>query len=149
MWCFSYEHQSDPTEFGYALAVARQVIEEIRRSGDFFYKVFRGVSPRLAQYDKLSEPFDFYLVSLSRHRDHGPQWKAYGDMGRGFAIGLSPSLFQPDRNELYEEANKNLHVGRVIYGQIDTAARHRSAIAKATEITSRIGSANKIGRAHV
>jgi hypothetical protein len=50
-----------------------------------------------------------------------------------FAIGFGPSLFQPDRNELYEEANRNLHIGRVIYGAMDAGARHRRAIAKAAE----------------
>ncbi len=142
MWCFSHQHQSDPTEFEYALAVARQVIQEIGQSDDFFTKHFTACLQDLLDTNKLSGPFDFYLFSLSRHRDHGTQWDAFGDKGRGFAIGFAPSLFQPDRNELYEEANKNLHIGRVIYGDIETAARHRLATAKAAEITSRIGSAN-------
>jgi hypothetical protein len=90
----------------------------------------------------LSGPFDFYLFSLSRHRDHARQWTEYGNEGAGFAIGFGPGLLQPDKDDLYEEANKNLHIGRVIYGDAATAARHRDAIVRAAEITSRVGNAH-------
>jgi hypothetical protein len=141
-WCFSHQHQSDPNEFEYSLRVAQDVIRELGASSDFFTHHFCGCLDDLLERNKLSGPFEFYLASFSRHRDHGPQWKEYGDGARGFAIGLAPSLFQPDINVVFPEANKNLHVGRVVYGDADTSARHREAIAKAAEITSRIGMAN-------
>jgi hypothetical protein len=40
---------------------------------------------------------------------------------------------------LYEEANKNLHIGRVVYGDVPTAARHERSVQSAAEITSRVG----------
>ena len=58
---------------------------------------------------------------------------------RACAIGFAPSLFQPDRNDLDKEPTKNLHVGRVIYGDSATANRHRVVVAHAAEITSRVG----------
>jgi len=141
-WCFSHQHQSDPNEFEYSFRVAREAIREVGACSDFFTHHFCGCLDDLLERHKLSGPFEFYLASFSRHRDHGPQWKEYGDGGKGFAIGLAPSLFQPDIDVLFPEANKNLHVGRVVYGDADTSARHREAIAKAAEITSRIGMAN-------
>jgi hypothetical protein len=43
---------------------------------------------------------------------------------------------------LNEQANENLHVGRVIYGDGPTEERHRRVIESAAEITSRIANAN-------
>ena len=96
----------------------------------------------LLAVNKLSGPLEFYLFSVSQHRDHGPQWKEYGRDGTGFAIALSSALFQPDKDDLYEQANKNLHIGRVVYGDEPTFARHKLAIRAAAKITSRVGRAN-------
>ena len=141
-WCFSHQHQKDPNEFEYSLRVARKVIREVGASSDFFTHHFCACLDDLLETNKLSGPYEFYLASFSRHRDHGPQWREYGDGGKGFALGLAPSLFQPDIAVPFPEANKNLHVGRVVYGDTETSARHRDAIAKAAEITSRVGMAN-------
>jgi hypothetical protein len=141
-WCFSHQQQRDPNEFEYSLRMAREVIQEVGKSSDFFTHHFCACLDDLLETNKLSGPFEFYLSSFSRHRDHGPQWKEYGDGGKGFAIGLAPSLFQPDIDTLFPEANKNLHIGRVVYGDDHTCARHRAAIAKAAEITSAIGPAH-------
>jgi hypothetical protein len=56
--------------------------------------------------------------------------------------GLSPALFQPDKDDLFEEANKNLHIGRAVYGDHATAARHARSVQFAADITSRIGCAH-------
>lgn len=140
-WFFSHLQQSDKREFEYALGVARQVLREVGQTGDFLMDNFCACVDDMIETSGLASPFEFYLLSLSSHRDHPPQWQQYGDEGRGYAIGFAPSLFQPDRDELYDEANKNLHMGRVIYGDAATAARHRLAIASAAEIASRIGNA--------
>lgn len=141
-WCFSHEQQKDEAEFEYALTVARRAIKELGKTDDFFTHHYCGCLDDMLERNKLSGPFEFYLFSVSRHRDHGPQWRDYGHRGQGYAIGLSPALFQPDKDDLYDEANKNLHIGRVVYGDTETEARHRLAIGRAAEITSRIGRAN-------
>jgi hypothetical protein len=141
-WCFSHQQQKDPNEFEYSLRTAREVIWEVGSSSDFFTHHFCACLDDLLETNKLSGPFEFYLSSFSRHRDHGPQWNEYGDNSKGYAIGLAPSLFQPDIATLFPEANKNLHVGRVVYGDEDTCARHRATIAKAAEITSVVGTAH-------
>jgi hypothetical protein len=90
----------------------------------------------------LDTPFEFYLFSLSRHREDERQWQEYGHGGRGFAIGFAPGLFAANKTELHEQANENVHVGRVTYGEAATAARHRRVIERAAEITSRVAWAN-------
>jgi hypothetical protein len=108
-WCFSHAQQKDPTEFEYALRVAMDVLRRQGASDDFFRHQFAECVIDMLQVNKPSGPFEFYLFSVSRHRNHGPQWQAYGQAGTGYAIGLSPTLFQPDKDDLYEEANKTLH----------------------------------------
>lgn len=142
IWCFSHLHQRDRTEFEYSLAIARRVITKLGGNEDFFIKHFCGCLDDLLDNNSFTEAFEFYLFSLSRHRDDRQQWEEYGDAARGFAIGFAPALFQPDRNELNEQANENVHVGRVIYGDAATEIRHHRGIERAAEITSRVGHAN-------
>src|SRR3954452_10322625 len=124
LWCFSHLHQSDPKEFGYSLAGALDVIRQVGKSDDFWVRHFCGCLEDMLETNGLASPFDFYLFSLSRHRDDPGQWRVYGKAGQGFAIGVAPVLLQPDVNVLSEQANENLHIGRVIYGDRETNARH-------------------------
>jgi len=142
LWCFNHLHQRDRTEFAYSLAIARRVIKQVGQTEDFFAHHFCGCLDDLLETNSLVDTFEFYLFSLSRHRDEKRQWADYGQKGRGFAIGFAPALFQPDQTELNEQANENLHVGRVIYGDGPTEERHRRVIESAAEITSRIANAN-------
>jgi hypothetical protein len=141
VWCFRHLHQRDRTEFEYSLAIARRVIKEVGRTDEFFWHHFCGCLDDLLE-NSLVDAFEFYLFSLSRHRDDRRQWLEYGDHGRGFAIGFAPALFQPDQTELNEKANENLHVGRVIYGNEAAEARHRLVIERAAQITNRYANAN-------
>jgi hypothetical protein len=139
-WAFSHLQQKDPAEFEYALRKAMEVLKEESRNKDPIKHHFAACVIDMLETNKLSGPFEFYLFSLSRHRDHGPQWAAYGHGGTGYAIGLSPALFQPEKNDLFEEANKNLHIGRIVYGDHETEERHRRSVKAAADITSRVGS---------
>jgi Protein of unknown function (DUF2971) len=143
LWCFSHLHQSDLTEFQYSLAIVRRVIKEVGQSQDGVTRHFCGCLDDLLENNSFTETFEFYLFSLSRHRDDRQQWQKYGRQGRGFAIGFAPALFQADQTELNEQANENIHVGRVIYGDAATEERHRLVIERAAEITSRVGRANQ------
>ena len=112
-WCFSHLQQKDPAEFEYALRMAIDVLRGQSSSDDFFKHHFAECVLDMLRVNKLSGPFEFYLFSVSRHRDHGPQWAAYGHGGTGYAIGLSPALFQPDKDDLFEEANKKIFTSGV------------------------------------
>ncbi|MDA9433691.1 DUF2971 domain-containing protein [Bradyrhizobium sp. CCBAU 51627] len=143
LWCFSHLHQSDPKEFEYSLAGALDVIRQVGKSEDFWVRHFCGCLEDMLVTNGLASPFDFYLFSLSRHRDDAGQWRLYGKNGQGFAIGVAPLLLQPDTDVLSSQANENLHIGRVIYGDRETNARHRQVIRKAAAITSQVARRNR------
>ena len=101
----------------------------------------------MLELNSIKDIFEFYLFSLTRHRDDHEHWLQYGKEGKGFAIGFAPTLLQPDKDTLSDKANENLHVGRIIYGDVGTRARHRLIIERAADITSEYGHANrKLGR---
>jgi Protein of unknown function (DUF2971) len=143
IWCFNHQHQKDRTEFDYSLQIARRVITDIGKSTDGPTHYFCASLLDVLDNNSFTAAFEFYLFSLSRHEDDPKQWRDYGDKGRGFAIGFAPALFAPNEMTLHEQANENLHVGRVIYGDADTEARHRRVIEAAAEITSRVAWANR------
>ena len=143
LWCFGHQYQKDLQEFRYSLENARRVIKEVGESDDGPTHWFCACLLDMLDNNSLTDTFEFYLFSLSRHADDPRQWREYGDSGRGFAIGFAPTLFAPKQNVLNEEANENVYVGRVLYGDADTAARHRSVVSKAAHITSRVAWANR------
>jgi len=143
IWCFRHLHQRDLTEFEYSLGMARRIIKEVGNSDDFFVHLFCACLADLLDNNSLTDTFEFYMFSLSRHRDDARQWSEYGHAGKGYAIGFSPSLFQPDRTELQQNATDNLFVGRVIYGDEATDNRHRLVFRRAAEITGRYAAAHR------
>jgi len=143
LWCFEHQHQKDREEFKNSLAIARRVIAEIGNSTDKPTRYFCAGLLDMLDNNSFTATFEFYLFSLSRHRDDPQQWLEYGDKGRGFAIGFAPRLFAPTQTVLNEEANENVHVGRVLYGDAATGARHRLVVEKAASITSKVAWANR------
>jgi hypothetical protein len=143
LWCFSHLYQRDRTEFEYSLTIARRVIKEVAQSKDGVTRHFCACLDDLLENNFFPNTFEFYLFSLSRHRDDTQQWHTYGQQGRGFAIGFAPALFQATQTGLNEQANENIFVGRVIYGDAAIAERHRRVIERAADITSRVARANR------
>ena len=141
-WCFSHLHQSDPNEFEYSLDLARQVLQRGMKREDFFESSLCGCLEDMLKLRGLAGPFDFYLFSLSRHRDDPGQWETYGDHRRGFAIGFGPALLQPTHATPLPNANENLWLGRVLYGNDQTLARHQLVLDQACAIAKRIGHKN-------
>jgi hypothetical protein len=128
LWCFLHSQQSDDREVRYSLEIARRVIRQEALHRDPSVKsLLLGLDGILGS-NPMGERFDFYFFSLSRHRDDAGQWDEYGDKRKGFAIGFSPALFQPDREELAPCPNKNVFVSEVIYGRDATRARHRRSV---------------------
>lgn len=143
LWCFGHQHQKDRTEFDYSLQIARRVIREVANCDDGPTRHFCASLIDVLDNNSFTDTFEFYLFSLSRHEDDPKQWRDYGHGGRGYAIGFSPALFAPTETKLKQQANENLHVGRVIYGDAATESRHREVIATAASITSRVAWANR------
>jgi hypothetical protein len=143
IWCFGHQHQKDRTEFEYSLQIARRVIREVGDCDDDPIHHFCASLTDVLDNNSFAATFEFYLFSLSRHEDDPKQWREYGKGGRGFAIGFSPALFAPTEMTLKEQPNENLHVGRVIYGDVATEERHRSVIVTAASIASRVAWNNR------
>jgi hypothetical protein len=143
LWCFGHQYQKDVQEFQYSLDIARRVINEVGESDDRPTHCFCACLLDMLDNNSFTDTFEFYLFSLSRHTDDPQQWREFGDAGRGFAIGFAPSLFAPTQNDLNEQANKNLYVSRVLYGDAQTTARHRSVVSEAARITSRVAWENR------
>ena len=123
--------------------IARRVIKEVGSTKDGPTRHFCACLIDLLDSNSINSTFEFYLFSLSRHEDDPKQWRDYGYGGRGYAIGFAPALFAPTEMTLKDQPNENLHVGRVIYGDAATEARHRLVITTAAEITSRVAWANQ------
>lgn len=143
LWCFGHQHQKDRKEFEYSLEIARRVIKKVGDCDDGPTQHFCACLIDVLNNNSFTATFEFYLFSLSRHEDDPQQWRDYGQQGQGFAIGFAPALFAPTEMTLKDQANENLHVGRVIYGDAATEARHRLVIETAASITSRVAWDNR------
>jgi hypothetical protein len=143
IWCFSHLHQTDRAEFTYSLDIAREVIQEVSRSDDRVTHYFALCLEDLLSNNSFTDTFEFYLFSLSRHRDDPRQWEEFGRNGTGYSIGFSATLFAPTELQLKEFANENLFVGKVIYGDDAIRKRHMRVISKAAEITSHFANRNE------
>ena len=142
LWCFSHLHQSDHSEFAYSLAIAREVMQEVKRSDDWVVKWFATCLEDLISNNSFTDVFEFYLFSVSSHRDDALQWKNFGAGGKGFAIGFSPAIFEPNRTTLNLNANENVFVGRVLYGEKAIRERHDHVIGGAASITAKFAREN-------
>ncbi len=95
----------------------------------------------LIQRHDLTKVFSFYLFSLSESRDLESQWDKYAEKGTGYQLGFAPRLFLPTE-PLSPHAERNAHVGKLIYGNAESSLAHREVLDKAAEIVSRIGMAH-------
>lgn len=142
IWCFLHSQQSDVTEVQFSMDIARRVIRQEACRGDPSVKsLLLGLNDLLGN-NPLGDTFDFYLFSLSSHRDDPQQWDEYGRKGTGFSVGLAPTLFHPDQPELLPRANENVFVSKVIYGRDATRSRQRHGVRKLAEIVGRVLRAN-------
>ncbi len=141
LWCFSHADQSDKKEFSYSLQLAMSELDRIERSGVPFADEFARCTRDLIQRHDLTKVFSFYLFSLSESRDLESQWDKYAEKGTGYQLGFAPRLFLPTE-PLSPHAERNAHVGKLIYGNAESSLAHREVLDKAAEIVSRIGMAH-------
>ena len=74
LWCFEHQHQKDREEFKYSLGIACRVIQEVGKSADAPTQHFCACLLDVLDNNSFTETFEFYLFSLSRHRDDPRQW---------------------------------------------------------------------------
>lgn len=95
LWLTSAFHMNDPKELTFALDIVAELLSEQHDSDentDKLVKSFCSVFSRTLQPSDIT----FWVACFSKNGDELGQWRAYGDDGKGFAIGLSAKLFRGD-----------------------------------------------------
>jgi hypothetical protein len=137
IWFTHYQHLNDPTEVTYGMEVASGLISEIGGQYMTLTKLFCDMANEFFAHPKIKESFGIFIGSFSHKSDDLNQWRAYGDDGRGFALGLSPSLFQVE-DKADRKPHENVLVAPVAYGKQNGQDRHRRAIEEAVRIVNGI-----------
>jgi hypothetical protein len=132
-WFTSYTHLNDPSEIAYGMAIASELLSDIGQASDPRIKIFCDMVNDLFTHENMKGAFGFFIASFSRERDDLGQWRAYGDNGRGFALGLAPHLFatedKPDR-----KPHENVFSAPVVYGRATARQRFMPALEAAIRI---------------
>jgi hypothetical protein len=93
----------------------------------------------LLTYENVGRAIEVCVACYSRNRDELGQWRAYGDSGRGFALGLAPHLFATVEEAPTDKPN---FLAPIMYGRDHVGERHRSIIRQAVTV------ANEAHRTH-
>jgi hypothetical protein len=96
VWFTSMYHVNDPSEVHFGRQLAIQALLHLDGGlGEFCEDYQQQISRR--DFRTKFEPF---VACFSREPNTLGQWRAYGDNGRGFAIGLKPGVFEANETEL-------------------------------------------------
>jgi hypothetical protein len=132
IWFTSYDHLNDPGEITYGMDITTALLKEID-TNDPRIKMFCDMVIDLYTHDNMHSAFGIYLASFSRDGDDLGQWRAYGDNGRGYAIGFAPHLFHAIPG-LKGSPVENYVVLPAAYGVAEGRALLMPCIAKALEL---------------
>lgn len=124
IWLTNILHLNDPGEVGYGIALA---IDELRSRIAEEDEGFQSLLGAACEYVSRSLAHAaFFVASFSADGDELNQWRAYGDNGRGYALGIDANLFH---HRLMEET-AGLFVAPVIYDESEARRRHREVADK-------------------
>lgn len=137
LWLTDYRHLNDPHEVIYGMDMASSLLKDIKSNYHSFTGIFCDMVNELLTHRQLQDRLIFFIGSLTRNPDELGQWRAYGDNGRGFALGLAPGLFHLADKSEFKPHEKAL-VTPVVYGDTDGRLRHRSSIEKAAQIVQKV-----------
>jgi len=135
-WFTSYTHLNDPSELTYGMSIASELLREIGQASDPRIKIFCNMVNDLFTLKNMRGAFEFFIASFSRVRDDLGQWRAYGDNGRGFTLGLAPQLFRIE-DKADRKPHENVFVLPVVYGPHAARQRHLRAIEQAADIVGK------------
>jgi hypothetical protein len=133
MWFTDYRHLNDPSEVRHGMERAHEVFEAAQEGADGRAGLFLRCAADLFSRDNLAT-LDFFVACFSSARDDLGQWRAYGDNGRGVAIGFAPEMFAAKPAEPGLAPEKHAFVGRVRYKPEEIMERSRRAIAQAADV---------------
>ncbi|MBV9378878.1 MAG: DUF2971 domain-containing protein [Alphaproteobacteria bacterium] len=133
VWFTDYRHLNDPSELAHGVDVADDVLTALAHGADRRVGLFLQMVGDLLIPKNFVGSLDFFTASFTKQRDDLSQWRAYGNNGRGFALGFSPRMFEVvDGAGL--EPNEISFLGPVLYDRQAIFARHQRAIAAAASI---------------
>ena len=140
IWLTSLFHLNDPSELTHGIKCAVQEIKEFYskavQQNDGIIQTACDQVEWLITRDPRSE-LAFFVASFSRDPDDLGQWRAYGDDGRGFAVGFAPRLFHIGDTADPQKPENNVFVASVTYGDDVIRMKHREAIHTAFDIICR------------
>lgn len=133
IWFTNIFHLNDNDELSYGLRLAINMLRKIidgSQSNEvrFFCEFFSDFVKR--NYGTL---FGFYVASFSMARDDLGQWRAYAANGKGFALGLSPTLFDT-QDKKNRKPHQNIFFSPVIYGEKAAIERLKEIIDRAVMV---------------
>lgn len=128
LWFTDYRFHNDPDEFLYGKKLALEVLDTFAAvaPNNYAKQLIESVRSILTS-DKLDSALHVFLACFSRKRDDLGQWRAYGDNGRGFAIGFAPPMFAIE-DPAFQTHIEKIYLGSVVYDQTEALSRHREAI---------------------
>jgi hypothetical protein len=128
LWFTDYRFHNDPDEFLYGKKLALEVLDlfAVAAPNNYAKQLIESVRSILTS-DKLDSALYVFLACFSRKRDDLGQWRAYGDNGRGFAIGFAPPMFAIE-DPAFQTHIEKIYLGSVVYARTEALSRHREAI---------------------
>ena len=126
LWFTDYRFHNDPDEFRYGKKLAVEALNTLAEPNYFANPLINSVRSILTS-DQLDSALDVFLACFTRKRNDLGQWRAYGDNGRGFAIGFAPKMFEI-KDPAFKKHIEKTFLGSVVYNETEALSRHREAI---------------------
>jgi Protein of unknown function (DUF2971) len=135
IWFTDFRHLNDPSEVEHGMELCRDTIKlSLRKPGqDGRVGLFLDMPADFMRLDNFSRALEYFIGSFSQASDDLGQWRAYGDNGRGVAVGLAQYLFEIE-STTNKKPNEVAFVGRVLYDLDASSSRHVMAIERAENI---------------
>ncbi len=127
---------NDKIELAYGLRLFRKIVRQRYNVNDGVVRHFLKPMRDPGFVDRLFERFHFYSASFGR-RDSSHMWESYGGQGKGFAVGVSASLFAPNDKATipYDE---QYYAGRLRYQQTKVRGLHKEVLQCATRLVRQV-----------
>ena len=143
LWCFGHQYQKDVQEFRYSLEIARRVIKEVGETDDGPTYWFCACLLDMLDNNSFTDTLSFISLASAVTPTTPSNGGNTGTAGVASRSGLHRPCSRHRKASLNEQANENLYVGRVLYGDAAHSSRHRSVVSEAARIASRVAWANR------
>lgn len=134
LWFTDYRYLNDPGEFRYGKKLALEAVNTAKtNSHDRRVNFFLQTVCDILSGDNLESVLYVFLASFTRKRNDLNLWRAYGDDGKGFAIGFAPEMFKLEDSALKKDIEK-IFLGSVVYDRQGAISRNLQAIDQASQV---------------